>query len=318
MWEEKSWTLSLDFTEIHSADNVLHGVEEAGVLLALLLHHHAVQPGHELVHRLEGQWLVISWQLNSSEGRHDHLPQHVELLLQPRVVLPLLHRLHLQLADCELHAVDVFPQHSILLLKLCRLFPELPELQLPGLVVVKELLGKNRNVKAVAVLSLRLGHHHLPVTLVEAIPLAVPGQAGPSCLLLLLDPLLPSATTTLPLRLQVVFITVSVLVVRELLVIPVLVPLGQVVVLVLLWLCQSAPLCSKLLAEVTEGDVRVLPPHTLPPLVKKVDIATQRLLGGSYTLGVSPLALGPPSVLGLDGLVRGAVAHVALLAHNLL
>ncbi len=52
------------------------------------------------------------------------------MLLQAGVVLPLLDRVHLQLADGRLHVVDVFTQHGVLLFEICRLFPQLPQFRL--------------------------------------------------------------------------------------------------------------------------------------------------------------------------------------------
>ena len=97
-------------------------------------------------------------------------------MLERGVALPLLHRVHLELGDGRLHALDVFTQHRILLLKLPRLLPQLLELQLSGLVVVQELLSEDGYVEAVAVLPvLRLDHAQLPLAVLEAVPLLPPG-----------------------------------------------------------------------------------------------------------------------------------------------
>ena len=105
------------------------------------------------------------------EVRDHELPELVQLVLQRGVALPLLHGLHLELGDGGLHALDVFAEHRVLLLELPRLLPQLFELQLPRLVVVQELLGEDRNVEAVAVLPLRLGHAQLAVAVVKTVPL---------------------------------------------------------------------------------------------------------------------------------------------------
>ena len=103
------------------------------------------------------------------------MPELVQLVLERGVALPLLHRVHLELGDSGLHALDVFPQHRVLLLELSGLLPQLLELELPRLVVVQELLGEDGDVEAVAVLPvLGLGHAQLPVAVLEAVPL-VPG-----------------------------------------------------------------------------------------------------------------------------------------------
>ena len=103
--------------------------------------------------------------------RYDELSELVQLVLQRGVALPLLHGLHLELGDGGLHALDVFTEHRVLLLELPRLFPQLLELELPRLVVVQELLGEDRNVEAVAVLPLRLGHAQLAVAVLKTVPL---------------------------------------------------------------------------------------------------------------------------------------------------
>ena len=80
---------------------------------------------------------------------------------------------------------------------------------------------------------------------------------------------------------------------------PVLVLLGHLIVLVLLLVRLGAPLGRHLLAEITEGDIRVLGPHAVPPLVQEVDIAAERLLRRPQSLGIAPFALRPATILRL-------------------
>ena len=47
--------------------------------------------------------------------------------------LPLSNPLYITDQDPCLHALDVLPQHGVLLVKLRGLFPQLPQLMLPGL-----------------------------------------------------------------------------------------------------------------------------------------------------------------------------------------
>ena len=90
-----------------------------------------------------------TWDLKSFELSYHHLPQLVELVLEGGIVLPLLDRLHLQLADGGLHTFDVFPQHRVLFFELSSLLPQLLQFELPGLVVVEERVRENRNVLVV-------------------------------------------------------------------------------------------------------------------------------------------------------------------------
>ena len=67
---------------------------------------------------------------------------------------------------------------------------------------------------------------------------------------------------------------------------PVLVLLSKLVVLEFLLLREGAPLRRQLLAELAEGDVGVLSPHVLAPLVEKMHVSAERLLRGSCSLEV--------------------------------
>ena len=55
------------------------------------------------------------------------------MLLETGIVLPLLQRLHLQLGNGGLHAVNMFAEHCVLLLKLRRLLSQLTQFVFPGL-----------------------------------------------------------------------------------------------------------------------------------------------------------------------------------------
>ena len=105
--------------------------------------------------------------------------------------------------------------------------------------------------------------------------------------------------------------------------VPVFILFSELVVLEFLLLREGAPLGRQLLTELAEGDLRVLAPHTLTPLVKEMHISAQRLFRGSCSLtlkrkviissGLLPLdnvylrvasfAFWPSPILGLSGLV---------------
>ena len=125
--------------------------------------------------------------------------------------------------------------------------------------MIQKLFRKNWNIETVSILPVWLRHHNLSITLVKAVPLAVSCNAGPCGLLLLLNSLVPSSraqTSLLSLRLKIMLIAICMLVVRELLVIPelldpknsqfmtaiiipVFIPLSQLVIFVLLRLCTA-------------------------------------------------------------------------------
>ena len=76
---------------------------------------------------------IRTWNLNSFESLENELPDGLKVLLEAGVVLALLQRLHLKLADGRLHAIDMLPKDGVLLVELSGLFSQLPQLVLTRL-----------------------------------------------------------------------------------------------------------------------------------------------------------------------------------------
>jgi hypothetical protein len=80
---------------------------------------------------------------------------------------------------------------------------------------------------------------------------------------------------------------------------PVLVLLSQLVIDILLLVRLGAPLGRHFLAQIAEGDVWIFCSHALPPLVQKVHVAAERLLGCAQAFRVAPLPLRPAAIFRL-------------------
>ena len=92
--------------------------------------------------------LIGSGYGDGSEALVQDCPQVLQVLIERRVVVLLLHRLHFQLIDGRLHVVDVFGQYGVLFLVLCVQFAQRTQLLLANPVVLEKLFGEDWQVQS--------------------------------------------------------------------------------------------------------------------------------------------------------------------------